>query len=142
MPQPRKPTRLLELSGQLRHNKKRYAGRLNEPQASGPLGDPPERLSADEKAAWLELEQIAPAGVLTKADRWLVEICAGIMASLRRGGIGREGVTNGEVSLLMAGLRSMGLTPADRSRVSVPKEAEEDNPFTELAARSRDRRIN
>lgn len=145
MPKPRKPTALLALSGAMKRNPGRYANRLNEPKPSGPLGDPPERMSDYAKAAWNDLAQIAPAGVLTRADRLLVEICAGIMASLRRGGIGRHGgVTNGELAILMGGLRSMGLTPSDRSRVSVaPNKEETPNPFAEIAARrDRDRRPN
>src|ERR1035441_3448476 len=94
MPKPRKPTKLLELSGALKRNPGRYANRLHEPKAAGSLGDPPERLSGTEKAAWHELAQLAPDGVLTKADRWLVEITCRLMAAGREHGFGgRHGST-------------------------------------------------
>jgi hypothetical protein len=88
MPKPRKPTKLLELSGALKRNPGRYANRLHEPKATGPLGDPPDRMSGTERAAWHELAQLAPDGVLTKADRWLVEITCRLMVAGREHGFG------------------------------------------------------
>lgn len=131
----RKPTEMHALSGAFKKNPARARARGNEPRPTSPLGSPPEQLSAEEKAVWLELADIAPAKVLTGADRWLVEVCCRIMARLREDGIGgRDGVSVGELSQLMAGLRTMGLTPADRSKISVPQDAEEANPFSELAS--------
>jgi phage terminase small subunit len=136
MPKPRKPTKLLELSGAMKRNPGRYANRLHEPKSNGPLGEPPDRMSAAEQSAWHELVRLVPDGVLTKADRWIVEIACRLMAAGREHGFGgRHGISAGEVGLLNGCLRSMGLTPADRSKVNVTgDEAEEANPFAELAS--------
>lgn len=139
MARPRTPTAKLELTGAFKRNPSRGRARANEPKPNTPLGQPPSEFNDSEKAIWFELKRIAPDKVLTGADRWLVEVCCKIMARLRSEGIGgRYGVTVGEVSQLMQGLSRMGLTPADRSRISIPREPAEDNPFAEIAEDNRD----
>lgn len=129
MPRPRKPTALLELSGAFRKHPERK--RPNEPKPTGPLGAPPSRLSPDDRVAWFELDAINPAGVLTNADRWLVELAARLMARLRQHGLGGEnGLSAGQLAQLNRCLSQMGMTPADRSKVSVIVAREEPNPFT------------
>jgi hypothetical protein len=99
------------------------------------LGDPPESLGDVERAAWHELAALAPAGVLTKADRWLIEIACRLMAAGREHGFGgRHGITAGEIGLLNSCLRSMGLTPADRSRVNLTSKPDvAPNPFSQFS---------
>ena len=139
MGRPRTPTAKLELTGAFKQNPSRGRARANEPKVNTPLGQPPAEFNDAEKATWFELKRIAPAKVLTGADRWLVEVCCKIMTRLRREGIGgRYGVTVGEVAQLMQGLSRMGLTPADRSKISVPSENAEDNPFAQIAEENLD----
>src|SRR4051812_5446681 len=73
----RLPTELLERSGAFDHDPQRREARSDEPLPSGPLGDPPEYFSAAQKAIWHELAEQVPEGVLTIADRILVEITSG-----------------------------------------------------------------
>lgn len=130
MPQPRKPTALLELSGQLDHNPKRYENRKTEPKPTNPLGNPPKHLTKEQKSCWKELNKLAPADVLKDCDRWLVELACVLMAKLRAGHI-----SVGESAQLLGCLSRMGLTPADRSRVAVaPSKKDEADPFAELAS--------
>lgn len=129
MPRPRTPTVVLEMSGATKHDPARYADRANEPVPSGELGPPPEHLDAETKSIWAELATIAPPGVLSNADRWVVEMLCHLMWKLRSGII-----TTGETSNLLIALSRIGLTPADRSRVAVTKDGNKDgnDPFGKL----------
>ena len=131
MPMPRKSLAALSLSGALKRNPGRYANRLTEPRPARDLGNPPNRLSKTERAAWRELARMVPAGVLMCSDRWLVELCCVTMAQIRKGG--RDSVSKTEFSLLMQGLSKMGLSPCDRSRINLAPEPEGPNAFADLA---------
>jgi hypothetical protein len=130
----RKPTQELEQSGAFEKDPQRRRDRENEPVPAGPLGDPPEYLSPAAQSVWHELAGQVPEGVLTIADRFLVEIVCRQMARLRAG----EELRAAETNQIISCLSRMGLTPADRSRVSVPKPPEETrDTFAELAAEGR-----
>jgi hypothetical protein len=116
MPRPRKPTNLLMLSGALDHDRKRYADRTGEPADDRALGPPPETLEAPIRAAWLEIERLAPW--LVFADRLAVELAARLLVFVRLAGAG--GASPAHLSRLQAALGALGLTPADRSKVKMP----------------------
>lgn len=117
MPRPRKPSNLLMLSGAMDHDRKRYADRAGEPVDDRPLGPPPESLEAPIRAAWLEIERLAPW--LVFADRLAVEIAARLLAFVRVAGVGLA--TPAHLSRLQAALGALGLTPVDRSKVKMPE---------------------
>jgi hypothetical protein len=127
MARPRKPTKLLELSGAFDKNPNR--ARPDEPQDGRPLGDPPSRLPADVVPYWRELEQMVVGGVLTFRDRWAVELAARLMFKAVSGEIG-----SAELSMLRSLLGSIGMTPADRSKLSIPNAEKPKNKFSALAA--------
>jgi hypothetical protein len=129
MARPRKPTAVLELTGAFKHDPKRNSARQNEPAPNGPIGDVPLHFDKKLTALWYELIATAPAGVLTRADRWTVEVACRMMRMVRDGMFGAA-----EVNVLMRCLARMGLTPADRSHVAVPKQAEAQDEFSALAA--------
>lgn len=112
MPRPRTPLSIAEDTGALDHNPKRFADRVNVPQPEGPIGDPPEFFDDYQKAIWKEVVALPAKGVLTSADRLLVETTVYLVAMQRIGDI--KPVDRGH---LRACLGSMGLTPADRTRV-------------------------
>ncbi len=117
-----------------KHNATRLAAaRAYEPNPNGPLGEAPEWMSDSEKQAWYELVSITPDGVLMKADRWVMEIGARLMAKAREpgdcAGIGRLSVAGLAQLAIIVG--KLGLTPADRARVSAVK-AEKKNAFANL----------
>jgi len=128
MGRPRKPTPVLELTGAFKKDPQRR--RDAEPVCEGPLGDPPLTWDNDEelRSIWKEIVSITPAGVLTRADRLIVEMICITMKRVRSGH-----ALLGEMRLLMTGLGKLGLTPADRSKVSIAKEEDEDE-FAKLAA--------
>lgn len=130
MARPRVATELLELRGTFDKNPSRR--RPIGPKSERALGKPPASLTAAEAACWREAVRNAPGGVLTAADRWLVEIAARLMARLRAEGVG--GLRGAELSQLTTALGKLGWTPADRSRVSgaaTPPDVE--NPWDALA---------
>lgn len=98
-------------------------------------------------AIWRELAEQVPVGVLTIADRMLVEIYCTLVSRHRGGDEDRDGsikppevLKSNEYYLIISILSRMGLTPSDRSRVNVPvdpkKQAAEDT-FGKLATTGR-----
>lgn len=83
MPRPRKPTRLLAISGALKRDKKRHRARQNEPVDSHPIGKCPPGLTAAERRAYREIVRRAVPGVLTYADGVAVEAAAKLLAKMR-----------------------------------------------------------
>jgi hypothetical protein len=116
MPRPRTPTIVLESRGALAHDAKRYAHRASEPKPTDPLGTPPPHLTKEQKKVWKELASTAPPDVLTVCDRWVVEAAVLLMTRVR------TGIFNtADIAQLRSCLASLGMTPADRSRVSVSR---------------------
>ena len=119
----RTPSNVLELRGAFDKNPQR---RREEPEVDPEIGQPPEHFDEARCAAWAELIDMAPEGVLTKADRIAVEMLADLMvryrASMRPDG---EKFTSADRRDLMALLARFGMTAADRSRVAAPKDKDE-----------------
>lgn len=129
MPKPRKPTHLLELCGAFKHDPARGEARANEPVPTGALGEPPSCLNKSQCAIWFELAAQVPPGVLTNADRFTVELTVRLIAKMRRGT-----AMASDTALLQNCLGRMGLTPSDRSKVSVvPTDTPAKSPFAEFA---------
>ena len=161
MARPRKPTSILELNGAFKINPNR--ARPNEPRDVRALGDAPGRLPANVVPFWHELTAMVIGGVLTYRDRWAVELAARLMEKavremsvvaileLAKDGELRadeikalaagERITSSELSTLRSLLAALGMTPADRSKLSVPTEKAK-NPFTDLAQEARAPRPN
>ncbi len=118
MPAHRKPVELLELAGTFRDNPKRR--RAIGPKSDRELGRPPAYLSSAEKAVWTEIASIVPAGLLTSGDRIAVELLARLVSKMRL-----DWLNGSELGILTGLLARMGMSPADRSRVSAapPKDA-------------------
>jgi phage terminase small subunit len=132
MARPRTPSAKLELNGSFDKDAKR---RRVDPVASGPLGKAPIHFDKSERDVWDELKKIALPGVLTNADRWLVELACRLMARQRKEGIGgRYGLNNGETSILEKFISKMGMTPSDRAKLAVPppKSEKEEDDFSDL----------
>jgi phage terminase small subunit len=133
MARPRLPTNVLKLKGAYKKDPQRLKARENEPENKKAIGNPPTHLDKSEKAAFREIVKLSIDGVLGEADRLAVEMAAKLLIICRG-----QRVVNGEVVLPTASeqnqffkyLCQFGMTPADRSKVSVPK-AKEKNPFDE-----------
>src|SRR5258708_3541777 len=94
---------------------------------NGPIGSPPDHWGAAKKAIWMELTgEVAPAGVLCRADRYVVELTVELMAKMRDPdhGMGAHGgLPVSAVSILLQCLARLGLTPVDRARINVAAES-------------------
>ncbi len=124
----RTPTKVLELRGSFTHNPSRKRERMNEPIVTNPLGDPPTRLTPEQKNAWLEVSNNCCHGVLTQADRHSLEIAAVLLAEFWVNGVNMKGTHLNTLNTLLS---KMGMTPSDRSKVSVP-EPKKENPFAKF----------
>lgn len=118
---------MLDLTGRLHHDKKRYQHRKNEPVDNEPLGDPPDRLDPNQRAIWLEIKGELVDGVALASDRQSFELLVCLVDRRRRNDLDGAG-------LAMMGrlFTAFGMTPSDRSRVSAPKPEGEKNPFGQL----------
>ena len=115
MAAPRVPTNVLDARGTFKKHRDRERARAGEPTALRALGPAPGHLSEAEKAGWVELVGSAPAGVLWAPDRVILEVLAELVAEKRE--LGR-GFQPAKLAHLRACLGLLGLTPADRSRVT------------------------
>jgi hypothetical protein len=129
MGRPRKPTNVLELTGAFRKNPARAAERDDEPAADVPIGPAPPHFDALQVEAYDELVRRAHRGVLCDSDGVAVEVGAVLLARLRKA---PDDFTAGEFGRLQAILGTLGMTPADRSKVSAIKPREKANPYSEF----------
>jgi len=130
MAQPRKPTNILELRGALKKNPKRFAARANEPIPTEPISQtPPEYMDEDVRAAYLYLIKHSHPDVLCMADQAATEIVASLLAEFRRRPNAME---TARISRLLTGLGSLGMTPADRSRVTAITRSAGESKFSKF----------
>lgn len=115
MPRARTPLVKAKATGQdSGTNKKRFEDRV-EPEAKGPLGNPPKwMVKSGALSAWKEFAAELPW--LNQSHRSLVEIASEIRGRLIAG----EDVGVQALNLLRQCLGSMGATPSDASKVKVP----------------------
>ena len=117
----RTPTNVLELRGALTGKKR--TERAQEPAPNGDVGSPPKHLTKAQRAAWTEIKRNSPPGVFAKSDPISLEMAAVLVAELREDP--KEMITS-RMARLDSLLSRFGMTPADRSRVTVDKEDEPD----------------
>lgn len=113
MPARKKTRRELELSGGLKKNPSRYAGRAAS-TSSKPLGYAPKHLNPEQRSIWKQIAALAPEGVLTEADTFSVELAARLIHRSRQ-----PGFKASEVAVLSGLLGKLGLTPVDRQRLDI-----------------------
>lgn len=122
MPHPRVPLLKARTTGRTLRNPKRFADR-KEPTGLGPLGKPPKWLSRpNEREAWDTLASDLPW--LNKSHRTLVAMASGLLARQISG----DEVGVKALNLLRMILNSMGATPSDASKVSMPEEKDAEDP--------------
>lgn len=126
MARPRKPTAIKELNGAYKKDPQRRPE--NEPQPSGPLGEPPKYFTKRRKDIWREIELNAAEGVLTISDRLAVEMLTNLVYKQR---YAADDFKASDGALLAKMLSQLGMTPADRSKIVVPKKPEV-NPFSDF----------
>lgn len=129
MPALRKPTAVLEIEGAFERHPERRRG--EEPNTGRGVGPPPCGFKADERRAWDQIVGACAPGVWQSSDALFLEQLARLIARSRRNSdtFGLNATT-----VLVGLLARAGMTPADRSKVIVGKDAKEERPKTGLAA--------
>jgi phage terminase small subunit len=126
----RTPTKVLETRGSfIAHPERKRSAEVK--QVDG-VGDPPSYLSDLEKQCWHELVRISLPGVLTVSDRPLVEVASRLWGEMRNPDPRAEFIGHARLGRFMVCLASMGMTPADRSKVTAAGPEPVDSPWDEL----------
>lgn len=120
------PRELAALKGADKKNPQRY--RTAPPKSGLPLGSAPDHLTEAQRACWFELESYALAGVLTGADRAMMELASKLLAESRENWVDFSAARMGHLVGILARL---GLSPADRQKLGTTG-SEESNPFDAL----------
>lgn len=115
MPQPRKPLKLLQLSGGLKNHPGRYKDRLNEPQDPRPTRGPSSWLSKDEKAAYREILKNDEYGIFRLCDCIAIDMTAKLLADARANKLNATGHKQ-----LLSMLGKLGMTPKARMKLNIP----------------------
>lgn len=123
MPRPRTPVGKAELTGAAAQHPERFKGRAN-PQASGPLGEPPKILSASEKKAWKDFAK--EWSWLTAQDRPAMVALVQLRSVIEDP---KEPKTAALYTAYRLMLSEFGGTPVSRSKITEPSDEEEDDPF-------------
>lgn len=126
MPKPRTPSAVLEARGTFAKNPSRQRDDFE----SGSFDrDPPAYFKPHQREVWDEIVGVLPPSVLQATDRMAVELAARLIAQFRTQDDSE--VTSAQVAQIRTALAVLGMTPADRSRVSA-KKAPQANPFAAL----------
>jgi hypothetical protein len=114
MARPRVPRAKALATGRVLHDPKRFANR-KEPDSTGPLGPAPNWMTnKDQRESWETFRVEIPW--LNKSHRCLTAIACIARADLISGGE----LNVRKVNLLRQCLGSMGATPADSSKITMP----------------------
>jgi len=122
----KQPRELAELKGATKKDPQRY--KKEAPTTGKALGKPPAHLPEDVVTVWKELEKCSLPGVLTSADRFVLEVAASLLVEFRAN---RAEFKAAKYSHLIGCLARLGLTPADRQKLGTEK-TREGNPFDEF----------
>lgn len=119
MPRNRTPTNVLELRGAGKKNPKRMRAREGEPDPEGGIGPAPAHLSDQQAAIWDELVDVIPAGVLGNSDRIALERLTALVDMVRHDPVNWSSAREKDLATYLS---RFGMTPSDRSKISIPKE--------------------
>jgi hypothetical protein len=114
MGRPRKPIELHRLSGADKKHPERFRNEV--PKSTAPFGKYPSTRTTVPAECWAEISTMCIPGVLTGADRFMVEIAADLLAEYRTD---PPGFAVGKYRTLVGLFGRFGMSPSDRSRLGV-----------------------
>lgn len=120
------PTALKRLNGSAAQHPERIND--NEPVPERGIGSAPAHLGPAEQAIWDEVVSVMYKDVLGEADRIALEAMVRLIHMMRTS---FDEMTAAQLTRLTGLLGQFGMTPADRTKISVPKR-QSDNPFAGL----------
>ena len=118
MPKPRTPLAKAAVSGAIAKNAGRFKDRTA-PKTTRPLGEPYATMTAEQKAAWAELQYEMPW--LTSSDRIMVRLACSWVARMDKDDLGVA--ASGALATILS---KLGATPVDVSKVKHATEEEAD----------------
>lgn len=122
----RTPTSILEAKGSFEHDPARGRARKNEPKPQAGIGQAPAHLDELHAQVWDEIVGIMPPRVLGNTDRMIMELLCRKVVKMRT----EEKFTAADEAQMRGMLASLGMTPADRSRVqTIPDDKPTDDPW-------------
>lgn len=129
MPRHKQPVQLAEIKGQVRKNPQRYQEHATN---DSPVGDVPEHLIDAQQVVWHELVSMALPGVLTESDRIMLEIATVLLTIFRGHDAFTEKLTAAELNQLIGILGRLGMSPADRQKITLKGSEDKGNKFGEF----------
>lgn len=126
MARPRTPIEKAKMTGAAAHDPQRFRNR-SQPEASGPIGDPPSFLNAKEKKAWRNFA--SEWSWLTNQDR------PALVALVQMRTVAEDAKAEKTAAFYTAYrlmLSEFGGTPVSRSKVFQAKGEDEDDPFAQF----------
>jgi len=124
----RQPLELATLKGAVAKDPQHY--RHEVPKSDLPLGDAPDHMTPEAAVCWCEISGCAIPGVLTNADRHILEITSNLLAEYRRD---PDQFTVGKYAHLIGGFARLGMSPSDRQKVGAEKPKEEAPVFRRVS---------
>lgn len=118
MPRPRNTTEFARITGADTAKPKRYAGRAD--PVVDAIGAPPDRLTNQQRVIWAEFVDDLPW--LRRSDRTILELSCRLAARMETD----PDMGIAALAQLRLCLSSMGATPVDRSKVTMPSDNEPD----------------
>ena len=110
------PRELAELKGATKVNPERYRDEV--PKSTMPLGEYPVDRSTEPEDCWFEISSMCIPGVLTGADRIMMEIASDLLGEYRED---HQKFASAKLSNLISCLARFGMSPSDRNSLGVVK---------------------
>ena len=134
MPHYTQPIEVAQLKGADKKNPQRYRDIV--PKSKLPLGEPPAHMSDDAQECWYELSFYSIPGVMTGADRVLLEVASDLLDEYRKSRVPDEEGRLPKFQVVKLGkliecLARFGMTPSDRTKLGVDK-SKADDPYDRL----------
>jgi len=108
------PPEIAYLKGAQKKNPGRYKAEV--PKSGAPIGKFPNDASTDPAECWDEIASYCIAGVLTGADRIMLEMASNLLAEYRLGPLMFQAARQ---NLLVSLLARFGMSPSDRNSLGI-----------------------
>jgi len=114
------PRELAELKGATQVNPERYRDEI--PKSKLPIGEYPSERSSEPRDCWFEISSMCIPGVLTGADRIMMEVAADLLGEYRED---HKKFASAKRGQLVSCLARFGMSPSDRNNLGVVKDDKE-----------------
>lgn len=135
MGRPRKPTRVLEITGAAKNHPARIAARGNEPKITASIGDAPAYLTSHAAEKWAEIVSDPDYGqVLNASHRETLGHYCLLHQRFVEDVLGERTMTASERQTYHSLAMQLGRTPAAQSKVSVPAAPKPESVWDKIAS--------